>query len=140
MSSGVCVTQKQKSNTSDGERLRRQVVCRRASSSAGGYFIKRRFPFLKWSQLEVLCFPRRMRNAFCLSWEDGKKSRRRGGTINGKINRELSLTPQETGSEPKQLGTQRNVIYMRDWMSCLSERLFHCRVKKKCVIVCFISL
>lgn len=26
-------------------------------------------------------------------------------TINGKINRELNVTPQETGFEPKQLGT-----------------------------------
>lgn len=57
------------------------------------------------------------------------KIKTEGGTINGKINRELNLTPQETGFEPKQLGTQRNVIYMRD--CCLTGRLFHCRVEKK---------
>lgn len=43
-----------------------------------------RFPFLRWSQVEVLCFPRRMRNALCLSWDDGKKSRQRGKPSMGK--------------------------------------------------------
>ena len=59
-------------------------------------------------------------------WE---KIKTEGETINGKINRELNLTPQETGFEPKQLGTLRNVIYMR--VCRLSGRLFHCRVEKK---------
>lgn len=65
-------------------------------------------PFLKWSQLEVLCFPRRMRNALCLSLDDGKKIKTERETNNGKINRQLNLTPQETGFEPKQLGTQED--------------------------------
>lgn len=72
-----------------------------------------------------------MRTALCLSWDDGKKIKTEGETINGKINREMNLTPQETDFEPKQSRTHRNVIYMRDWIYCLSERLFHCRVEKK---------
>lgn len=37
-------------------------------------------------------------------WEK-KKIKTEEETINGKINRELNVTPQETGFEPKQLGT-----------------------------------
>lgn len=82
------------------------------------------FPFLKGSQAEVLYFPRRMRNPlFIMGWWERKK---RGieterETNNGKINRELNLTPQETVFEPKQLGTHGD--------QC--GRLFHCTVSQK---------
>lgn len=75
-------------------------------------------PLLKWSQLEVLCFPRRMRHALCLSLDDGKKKiKTERETNNGKINRQLNLTPQETGFEPKQLGTQRTrlLFILQGW-------------------------
>lgn len=100
----VSVTEKLKCNTSDEARLYGRL------STAGRSLLPRDISpnvdilLLKWSQLEVLCFPRRMRHALCLSLDDGKTERE---TNNGKINRQLNLTPQETGFEPKQLGTQR---------------------------------
>lgn len=69
------------------------------------------FPFLRWSELEVLCFPRRMRILLCLWWDDGNRMEAERGTNNGKINRELNLKPQERGFEPKHSGTQCGHIY-----------------------------
>lgn len=101
-------TQKLKSNTSVEARLHGRL------SAAGRALLPRDIspnvdiPLLKWSQLEVLCFPRRMRNALCLSLDDGKKKiKTERETNNGRINRQLNFTPQETGFEPKQLGMQR---------------------------------
>lgn len=68
-------------------------------------------PFLRWSELEVLCFPRRMRILLCLWWDDGNRIEGERKTNNGKINRELNLKPQERGFEPKHSGTQYGHIY-----------------------------
>lgn len=54
-----------------------------------------------------------MRNPLCLSWDDGNKIEAETETNNGKINRELNVTPQERGFEPKHSGTQDAHIYSR---------------------------
>lgn len=56
--------------------------------------------FFVFSQANEKC------TLFIMGWWE--KIKTEGETINGKINRELNLSPQETGFEPKQLGTQRN--------------------------------
>lgn len=71
-------------------------------------------------------------------WE---KIKTEGETINGKINRELNLTPQETGFEPKQMGTQRRRdIYERLYVLLVRKTFALQDDKKRCAIICFISL
>lgn len=138
-----------------------QVVCCWLGSSAGvcvcvycmcmcvgggrGELSNVDFPFLRWSELEVLCFPRRMRILLCLSWADGNKIEAERETNNGKINRELNLTPQERGFEPKHSGAQCGHIYiMTEWAAgrtkgrsvcdsnCHTSRVFYFHVRCVC--------